>query len=107
MTCLVSFIEEPSAEQMLRAVFKELLPEAVTTKFIVFQGLARAQNKVKYRNPDRLAKPSLELEKLTQKKYQKVDGSRAIGPHLRTDGTNRSRSFNVLIKGIRKLLLAA
>jgi len=45
------------------------------------------------------------LEKLTGNAYQKVSGSRAIGPHLDLDA-NTSRSFNVLVAGIRRLIAA-
>jgi len=41
-------------------------------------GLSGKQNKAKFREPDRLASPSRELEKLTGRRYQKVAGSAAI-----------------------------
>lgn len=65
-------------------------------------GLGLKQNKKKYRTPDSLANAAEELFKLTDKKYQKVSGSRAIAPHLKVDGSNRSHSFNVLLDGIKK-----
>lgn len=65
-------------------------------------GLGLKQNKKKYRTPDSLANAAEELFKLTDKKYQKVSGSRAIAPHLKIDGSNRSHSFNVLLDGIKK-----
>jgi len=68
------------------------------------KGLARLQNRHKYRVPDSLANASEELRKLTQLVYQKVAGSRAISPYLYVDGSNRSHSFNVLIDGIRRLI---
>ncbi len=46
-----------------------------------------------------------ELEKLTARKYQKISGSRAIAPHLKIDGSNKSKSFNELLKGIKKLVV--
>jgi hypothetical protein len=65
-------------------------------------GLAKHQNSQKYRSPDYLHFPSKELKQLTHDKYQKVVGSRNIGPHL--DLTNkRSNSFRVFIEGIRKM----
>lgn len=67
-------------------------------------GLAKKQEKSKYRTPDGLGNPSEELHRLTRNKYQKISGSRAIGPHLKIDGTNRSHSFNVLLAGIRKTM---
>ncbi|MCK5342450.1 MAG: DUF4276 family protein [Candidatus Heimdallarchaeota archaeon] len=67
-------------------------------------GLALRQNKRKYRNPDNLSNASQELSYLTQKKYQKIAGSRVISSYLKTDGSNQSHSFNVLLDGIRKLV---
>lgn len=64
------------------------------------RGLAARQASAKFRNPDRLANPSMELEKLTAKRYQKVSGSRAIAPYLDLDAP-RSRSFQHLIQAIR------
>ena len=66
--------------------------------------LAKKQQEKKYRTSDVLSNAAQELQKLTQRKYQKVSGSRAIGPHLKTDGSNRSHSFNVLLNGIEKLV---
>ena len=70
---------------------------------LAISGLARRQKRRKYRGPDSLSNAADELFKLTNKRYQKVAGSRAIGPHLKTDGSNQSHSFNVLLDGIRKL----
>ena len=75
-------------------------------------GLADRQLRSKYRDPDRLANPAQELERVTRTKdgnrYQKVSGSRAIGPHLSVDASggqeNRSRSFRVFVSGLRKLV---
>ncbi len=66
--------------------------------------LAKKQQDRKYRTPDTLSNAAQELSKLTQKKYQKVAGSRAIAPFLKIDGSNKSHSFNVLLVGIRKLM---
>jgi hypothetical protein len=63
-------------------------------------GLALKQDKAKFRDPDQMQSPSLELEKLTNRKYRKVAGSRAIAPHLDLDQTG-SRSFRHLIHAIR------
>lgn len=71
-------------------------------------GLARRQKRAKYRDPDRLANPVQELERVTGDRYQKVSGSRAIGPHLSVDASgaqaNRSRSFRVFVSGLRRLV---
>ena len=61
------------------------------------------QNSSKFRKPDNLANAAEELRKITQKRYQKIDGSRRIAHLLKTDGTNRSHSFNVLCDGIRRI----
>lgn len=66
-------------------------------------GLAQKQNNRKYRAPDNLANAAQELLRLTGKKYQKVAGSRAIGPCLNINGANRSHSFNVLLEGIKTI----
>ncbi len=73
-------------------------------KGLEISNLTRKQSERKYRAPDVLSNASQELQNLTQRKYQKVAGSRAIGPYLKTDGSNRSRSFNVLLTGIQGLL---
>lgn len=62
----------------------------------------RFQNKQKYREPDRLANPFEELKKIAPG-YQKIAGSRAIGPHLSTN-RNRSISFRVFVAGVQSLI---
>ena len=69
--------------------------------------LAKKQGEKKFRTSDLLSNAAQELQKLTQRKYQKVSGSRSIGPYLKTDGSNCSHSFNVLIDGIQKLVSIA
>jgi hypothetical protein len=64
------------------------------------RGLAARQNKAKFRDPDLLAAPARELEKLTGNRYQKFAGSRAIAPHLVLEAP-RSRSFRHLLQAIR------
>ena len=64
--------------------------------------LGKHQQKAKYRDPDRLANPAQELKRIAPN-YQKVSGSRAIGPLLDI-GSNRSTSFNVLISGLQRLI---
>lgn len=66
-------------------------------------GLSKHQGNRLYRNPDHLECPSQELMKLTRNRYDKVSGSRAIAPHLSIID-NRSKSFNVLVSGIRNLI---
>ncbi len=64
--------------------------------------LASHTNKSKYRIPDDIDKPSLELERITKGKYQKISGSRAIGTHLSSQ--NRSKSYNVFLKSLKNLI---
>nr|VFJ87820.1 MAG: protein of unknown function (DUF4276) [Candidatus Kentron sp. LFY] len=71
-------------------------------KGIGIKGIAKNQDTKKYRDPDHLTNPSQELERLTKQAYQKVSGSRNIGPHLSLEN-NRSHSFNVFLSGIRRL----
>lgn len=64
-------------------------------------GLQKHQNSRKFRTPDTLGSPSIELRQLTKGLYQKGSGSRAIGPHLDPYNT-RSHSFRNLVTGIRR-----
>ncbi|WP_309624110.1 hypothetical protein, partial [Methylibium sp.] len=65
-------------------------------------GLVRHQNTARFRAADRVESPSRELAKLTQTAYQKVSGSRLLGPHLDL-ANDRSASFKNLIAGVRRL----
>ena len=73
-------------------------------KGLGISNLAKKQQEKKYRTPDRLANAKEELKKLTLQKYQQISSSREIAPHLKTDGSNKSHSFNVLLSGIKKLI---
>ncbi len=64
-------------------------------------GLSAKQNKRSFREPDRLANPSQVLNNLTKGLYQKVSGSRNIGPFLSLE-QNCSHSFNVFLAGVRR-----
>ena len=181
MRTVLFFLEEPSAEEMLRGILPRILPEGVTPRYVVFRGkqdlekqlikrlrgwqqpdttfvimrdqdsgdckiikekltnlcakagkstvlvriacrelesfylgdlaavekglnmkgITKKQLSRKFRSPDNLANPSEELEKLTEGRYQKKAGSRAIAPFL-LNGENRSHSFNILVSGIKK-----
>jgi len=70
-------------------------------------GLATRQDGRKYRSPDGLNNAKEELIRLTGGHYQERAGSRSIARHLRIDGANRSRSFNVLLAGIQRLTRGA
>ncbi len=65
-------------------------------------GLIRQQPKAPYHQPDDFPTPARKLQAIAPT-YQKVGGSRAIGPHL-DPGNQRSASFRVFVAGIRKLL---
>jgi hypothetical protein len=69
------------------------------------KGLKAQQQWKKFRNPDVLGNPAEELFRLTRNRYDKVAGSRAIAPYLSLEA-NCSRSFQVLLSGIRKLVEA-
>lgn len=65
--------------------------------------LAGKQDKRKYRTPDALENPVQELERITKQQYQKISGSRAIGPYLDI-ANNRSKSFQVFVSGLKNLI---
>ena len=67
------------------------------------RGLAKKQDGKNFRRPDSLPNASQELKRITGQKYQKLSGSRAIGPHMSIT-TNRSTSFNALINGILRIV---
>ena len=69
------------------------------------KNLAQKQNKANFRNPDILINSAQELKKITNQKYQKINGSRLIGRALNPDA-NKSHSFNVFIKSIRAFAVA-
>jgi len=64
-------------------------------------GIESYQSKAKFRDPDRLANPVQELKRLAPV-YQKVSGSRAIGPLLDIEN-NKSNSFKALVNGVQRL----
>jgi len=74
---------------------------AAVEKAFNLKGLAKQQNKKKYRVPDQLANAAEELQKLV-KNYKKISGACAIAPHLDL-ANNRSHSFQVFISGVQKI----
>ena len=68
--------------------------------------LARYGRQEKYRIPDSIHSPGNELRTISRCAYQKLSGSRAIGPELSLD-SNRSHSFGVFVDGIRRAVLGA
>lgn len=63
--------------------------------------LSALRKKAMYRNPDGLPNPVAELRKYIPR-YQKRDGARRIGLHLRYEN-NASRSFQVFVEAVRRL----
>ena len=68
--------------------------------------LVRHGRKRKYRVPDDVHSPDVELAKITGNAYRKVSGSRAIGPVLSME-SNKSHSFRVFVDGIRRAVRGA
>lgn len=68
--------------------------------------LGKLQRKALYRSPDDLANASEQLKRITQKKYCKVAGSRAIARFMKLDGSNLSKSFRLLCSSIKKQVAA-
>ena len=83
MSELVFFLEEPSVQAMLEGLLPQLLQGEVLVRYI--------------------SNAAEQLEKITNGHYQKISGSRAIGPLLDPDNT-RSPSFAAFIQGLRRLL---
>ncbi|MEA5466392.1 DUF4276 family protein [Leptothoe sp. PORK10 BA2] len=66
-------------------------------------GLANQQSTRKFRNPDLLNNAYEELSRVTKQRYQKVSGSRAIGPYLEKN-RNCPHSFRAFILGIEAII---
>ena len=64
-------------------------------------GLATLAQKAKYRDPDLLGSPSIEIKRRIPS-YQKREGARKIAPYLDLE-KNKSRSFRVLVQALRRL----
>jgi len=71
-------------------------------KGLEITNLRERQNTPRYRDPDGKPQPAKLLRHLTAGKYQKMAGSRAIGPHLDLDNT-RSASFRNFVAGVRRI----
>jgi hypothetical protein len=63
--------------------------------------LNNLSKRARYRNPDMLQRPSVQLARLVPE-FQKVSGSRLMGPHLSDDG-NQSHSFQSFINGVQRI----
>ncbi len=71
--------------------------EAVATAFEEPKASSPAV-RAKYREPDALLKPSVELRRLVPS-YQKIGGSRRMGEHITADA-NQSASFQCFVAGV-------
>lgn len=96
-------------EVMVRIVCRELESWyfgdlAAVERALERPNLVRHGQRKKYRTPDAIHTPSGELRKITGDAYQKVAGSRVIGPELSID-RNNSHSFRVFVRGVRKAAL--
>lgn len=76
---------------------------AAVERGLGLSGIAREQNRARYRVPDAIAAPAEELKRLTKGKFQKLRGARAIGPHLNLED-NRSTSFSHFLSGIERII---
>lgn len=76
---------------------------AAVERALGMPNLASQQARRKYREPDMLRNASEDLQRLTAGRYQKLLGSRAIGPYLDLSDAHRSASFRHLVSGIRRL----
>ena len=82
--------------------FGELL---AVEKALELPNLSSYAKSAKYRIPDKIVKPSVELAKITNKKYQKISSSRKIGKYLSSEvEKNTSVSYSHFISGLNKAL---
>lgn len=70
-------------------------------KGLGLSGITKYQKKRQFSSPDSYPSPARTLQRIAPL-YQKVGGSRLIGPHLNPDN-KISHSFAVFVAGIRKL----
>jgi hypothetical protein len=63
--------------------------------------LRKIETKSRYRDPDAVARPSEEIQKLVPE-FQKVSGARRMAKRLSREG-NSSRSYQVLLEGVDRL----
>ncbi|MBF0109222.1 MAG: DUF4276 family protein [Magnetococcales bacterium] len=77
--------------------------KSIETAFNV-RGVATQQRSRKFRDPDGLDNPVQELTRMAPT-YQKISGARAMGRIMNREN-NTSRSFNVFIEGIDRLIQA-
>ena len=74
---------------------------AAVERGLDIRNLVRYGSRRQYRVPDEIRSPAQELSRITRNAYQKVSGSRDIGPELSPDA-NKSHSFRVFIEGVQR-----
>ena len=100
------YAEKPEA--VVRIVCRELESWyfgdlAAVESGLGISGLIRYGNARKYRVPDKIHSPAIELRKITRNAYQKVSGSRSIGPMMSLN-SNKSHSFRVFVEGVQRAI---
>ena len=76
-------------------------PEALAEAFCR-DDLRDIGRKARYRNPDRIERPSRELARLLVPDFHKISGARKMAAHL-DPGRNRSGSFSAFVKGVERI----
>lgn len=76
---------------------------AAVAKGLACVNVGKLASRALYRCPDQISNAPEQLRRITGHVYQKCAGSRAIASYLDVSGTNRSQSFNALIKAVREL----
>ncbi len=100
-------VEAGRPEAVVRIICRELeswylADLAAVEKGLGRKGLSDLQGKRKYRIPDEIPYPSKDLIRLVPS-YQKISGTRLIGPHLDLENT-RSSSFACLMESLGKMI---
>ena len=100
--------EAGKSSAVVRIVCRELESWYFGDLAAVEQGLGldnlrRHARRSHYRDPDAIGSPSSELKRITHGAYQKVGGSREIGPRMSTE-QNTSHSFRVFMAAVKHLV---
>ena len=97
------------ADTLVRLACQELeswylgAPEALAEAY-ARPDVAGIGRKAKFRNPDALGSPARELS-LVVPEFRKLDGARRMGKAMPTDPSiNRSRSFQVFVEGLFRVI---
>ena len=105
-TLLTKCKEAGKEDAVVRIVCRELESWyfgdlAAVEKGLGLRNLTRFARKRKYRVPDDIKAPARELASITRNAYQKIAGSRAIGPNLSLT-SNKSQSFQVFLRTMER-----